>query len=60
MEKAIVLWNELKMPPLKLNDPWWGYNLGYWSEEDKQEAAMALRGEYYKTGGKLAIRRKPC
>ncbi len=60
MEKAIVLWKELNMPPLKLKDPWWGYNLGYWSEEDKEEAAMALRGEYYKTGEKLATRRKPC
>ena len=60
MEKAITLWNEMKMPTLKLNDPWWGYNLGYWSEDDKEEAAMAMRGEYYKTGEKLATRRKPC
>ncbi len=60
MEKAIILWNELKMPSLKLNEPWWGYNLGFWSEELQEEAAMALKGEYYKTGEKLATRRKPC
>lgn len=60
MEKAINLWDRLRMPPLKLNDPWWGYNLGFWSEELQEEASMAMKGEYYKTGEKLAKRRKPC
>ena len=31
-----------------------GYSLGYWTEEDEEEAEFALWGEYYKTGGKQA------
>jgi hypothetical protein len=50
----------MKMPALRLREPWWGYNLGFWSDELEEEAAMALRGEYYRTGEKLATRRKPC
>lgn len=59
MEHAIDLWNKHGMPPLKLKEPWWGYSLGYWPQENEEEAAAALRGEYYKTGEKLAGRRKP-
>ncbi len=59
MEHAIELWNKHDMPALKLKDPWYGYTLGYWPEENAEEAEMALRGEYYKTGEKLAARRKP-
>jgi len=59
MERAIEIWNELNMPTLKLKDPWWGYNLGFWSDELAEEADMAVKGEYYKTGEKLATRRKP-
>ncbi len=58
MEHAIELWNQHGMPPLKLKEPWWGYTLGYWPDEAEEEAEMALRGEYYKTGEKLAKRRK--
>ncbi|MDZ4247167.1 MAG: UbiD family decarboxylase [Dehalococcoidia bacterium] len=59
MEHAIELWEKAGLPALKLKDPWWGYNLGYWTEENEEEAALALKGEYYKTGEKLATRRKP-
>ncbi len=59
MEHALELWNRHGMPPLNLKDPWYGYSLGYWPEENAEEAEMALRGEYYQTGEKLATRRKP-
>ncbi len=58
MEHALELWQKADMPPLKLKEPWYGYELGYWPEENQEEAAAALRGEYYITGEKLAKRRK--
>lgn len=60
MKEALRLWQEEGLPRLNLKEPWWGYELGYWPEEEKQEAAMATKGEYYKTGEKLARRRRPC
>jgi hypothetical protein len=40
----------LELPPLQLKSPWFGYNLGSWSEEDAADAARAVRGEHYRTG----------
>ncbi len=59
MEHAVEMWQKMGLPQLHLKEPWWGYNLGYWTEENEEEAAAALRGEYYRTGEKLASRRKP-
>ena len=58
MEEAIKLWEENGLPELRLKEPWWGRNLGYWSEEDEDQASMAVKGEYYKTGEVLSKRRK--
>ncbi|MFC2060802.1 hypothetical protein ACFLTZ_06965, partial [Chloroflexota bacterium] len=58
MEEAIKLWEEEKLPALKLKEPWYGYSLGFWSEEEQEEAKLAVKGEYYATGEKLARRRK--
>lgn len=60
MERAIELWQAEGLPPLKLRSPWYGYDLGYWSSEYAEEAELALRGEYYRTGNKLAQQRIPC
>lgn len=57
MERAREIWEELGLPPLKPQRPWWGYSLGQWDEELEEEAALALKGEHYKTGEKLAGRR---
>jgi 4-hydroxy-3-polyprenylbenzoate decarboxylase len=60
MERAKDIWEkELKLPPLRPQSPWYGYSLGQWDEESTDEAAAALKGEYYKTGDKLAERRVP-
>ncbi len=59
MEHALELWQKHGMPPLKLKEPWWGYELGYWGKEEQEDAAAALRGEYYATGERLAKGRKP-
>ncbi|MEI9475455.1 MAG: UbiD family decarboxylase [Deltaproteobacteria bacterium] len=57
MEKAREIWEELGLPTLQPKVPWHGYSLGWWTEENKEEAELALKGEYYKTGEKLAQRR---
>jgi len=54
MEKAKQLWEEEGLPPLTPKVPWYGYSLGYWTEEDEEEAELALKGEHYTTGEKLA------
>jgi len=50
MERARAIWQELGLPELQLKNPWFGYNLGNWSEEDEEDAERAIRGEHYVTG----------
>jgi 4-hydroxy-3-polyprenylbenzoate decarboxylase len=57
MEKAIKIWKEEGLPELKLKEPWYGYNLGFWPDEYEEQAALALKGEHYKVGEVLATRR---
>jgi 4-hydroxy-3-polyprenylbenzoate decarboxylase len=60
MERAKEIWEkELGLPRLRPQRPWYGYSLGQWDAESQDEAELALRGEYYKTGDKLAERRIP-
>ncbi|MDP2645838.1 MAG: UbiD family decarboxylase [Desulfobacterales bacterium] len=54
MEEAKTLWEKCGLPPLKPKVPWHGYLLGSWSKEDEEEAELALKGEHFKTGEKLA------
>src|SRR5215216_3232407 len=58
MEHAKTLWEELGLPPLKPQAPWFGYSLGNWSEEFEEEASAAVNGDYFQTGEKLAQRRR--
>ena len=37
---------------------WYGYNLGFWSQEEKDEADLAVQGRYYETGAKQLGQRK--
>jgi 4-hydroxy-3-polyprenylbenzoate decarboxylase len=59
MERARKLWERLELPKLQPQDPWYGYNLGSWSEEDEEEAELALKGEHYQTGEKAVRKRVP-
>jgi 4-hydroxy-3-polyprenylbenzoate decarboxylase len=60
MERAKEIWEEeLGLPRLRPQRPWYGYSLGQWDAESQDEAELALRGEYYRTGDKLAERRIP-
>lgn len=57
MENAKRIWEELGLPTLRPKVPWHGYSLGWWTEENKAEAELALKGKYYQTGEKLAQER---
>lgn len=57
MEKARKIWEEEGLPKLNPKVPWYGYPLGYWTSEHEEEAELALRGEHYITGEKLAKKR---
>jgi len=52
MERALELWRDLQLPSLNLKSPWWGYSLGHWTEEEEQEAELAVQGRHYETGEK--------
>jgi len=49
----------LELPKLsELRRPWFGYPLGYWSEEFEEEEELAVKGDYYVTGEKFSRQRK--
>ena len=58
MERARKLWEEENLPPLNPKVPWYGYDLGYWTRENQEEADLAVKGEHFKTGEKLARERR--
>lgn len=57
MERAKEIWDELGLPPLRPENPWFGYSLGQWEDELAEEAQLATEGRYMETGEKLAKRR---
>src|SRR5467141_635063 len=58
MEGAKAIWEELGLPKLKPESPWYGYSLGEWPDELERAAAMAVKGDYFETGKLLAQRRR--
>jgi UbiD family decarboxylase len=58
MERAIEIWQGLQLPALNLKSPWWGYSLGHWTDEEAQEADLAVAGRHYETGEKQKRSRK--
>jgi 4-hydroxy-3-polyprenylbenzoate decarboxylase len=59
MERAKEIWEELQFPPLTPRKPWHGYELGDWSERDREEAKWAVEGEYWRAGERAKRERKP-
>jgi 4-hydroxy-3-polyprenylbenzoate decarboxylase len=47
MERALEIWQEEGLPPLKLRTPWFGYPLGLWSEQMEAQAEVVTRGDYF-------------
>ena len=59
MEEAKIIWEEqLGLPKLQPQAPWFGYSLGGWSEELDRQANMATAGDYWEVGKLLAQRRR--
>jgi 4-hydroxy-3-polyprenylbenzoate decarboxylase len=50
MENAKGIWEELGLPQLKPQAPWYGYSLGQWDEELEKEAERALLGDHFING----------
>jgi 4-hydroxy-3-polyprenylbenzoate decarboxylase len=58
MENAKKIWEELGLPALRPQTPWYGYSLGEWSDEFDQAAQDAVNGDYFKYGETLIARRR--
>ena len=58
MENAKAIWEELGLPTLKPETPWFGYSLGDWSERNEEMAQRAVRGDYFITGEEIALQRR--
>ena len=58
MERARQIWEELGLPTLRPESPWFGYSLGEWPEELDRAAARAVQGDYFETGEQIAGRRR--
>jgi 4-hydroxy-3-polyprenylbenzoate decarboxylase len=58
MERAKLIWEELGLPKLKPESPWFGYSLGEWSPEFDEAALRATRGDYLENADGLEARRR--
>ena len=58
MERAKEIWEELGLPELKPESPWFGYSLGEWSARLDEAAERATRGDYFETAKRLEKRRR--
>ena len=58
MENAKAIWEELGLPPLKPEAPWFGYSLGDWSARNEEMAQRAVKGDYFVTGEEIAQQRR--
>ncbi len=58
MERAKAIWEELGLPKLKPEAPWFGYSLGEWSADLDEAAEQATRGDYLDNAKSLEARRR--
>ncbi len=58
MENARKIWEELGLPPLKPQPPWFGISLGEWDEEFDLMAKRAVEGDHWVTGDIIAQNRR--
>jgi len=50
MERAQAIWNELGLPKLRPQAPWFGYSLGDWLPQWDAAAARAVAGDWQENG----------
>jgi 4-hydroxy-3-polyprenylbenzoate decarboxylase len=58
MERAKIIWDELGLPQLNPQPPWYGYSLGDWSENWDNWARRAVEGRWEETGRETFAGRK--
>jgi 4-hydroxy-3-polyprenylbenzoate decarboxylase len=58
MEGARKIWEELGLPKLHPQAPWFGYDLGEWNQDLEIMARRAVAGDYWQTGQVIAQRRR--
>ena len=58
MERAKVIWDELGLPQLNPQPPWYGYSLGDWNDTWDKWARLAVEGKWEETGRDTFGRRK--
>jgi len=58
MENAAKIWDEIGLPKLKPQEPWFGYSLGEWGDDFEEAAQMATDSEYWAYGKRIAQRRR--
>jgi UbiD family decarboxylase len=58
MERAKAIWERLGLPPLKPENPWHGYELGYWPAELERQARMAAASDYFALGREMGNQRR--
>jgi len=50
MEKSKLIWEELGLPKLRPQSPWYGYSLGDWLPQWDAAALRAAQGDYLENG----------
>jgi len=58
MVEALKIWQNQGLPKLDLQEPWWGINLGYWTEENKRYAKAVVEGKHFSAGSDYRNRRR--
>ena len=58
MENAANIWDEIGLPKLKPQEPWYGYSLGEWDDDFDEAAKMATESDYWAYGERIAQRRR--
>ena len=58
MENAAKIWDEIELPKLKPQEPWYGYSLGEWGDDFDEAAKMATESDYWAYGERIAQRRR--
>jgi UbiD family decarboxylase len=58
MERARKVWEELGLPALRPQPPWFGYSLGDWLPQWDDAAARAVAGDYLENGRISGARRR--
>jgi len=58
MENAAKIWDEIGLPKLKPQEPWFGYSLGEWDDDFDEAAKMATDSDYWAYGERIAQRRR--